>query len=244
MNSLDGYVYHMVHFDNLRNIFQRRALLSKEKVLQEKIHHHSIANDEVQGFRDRIYIWDFSRRKFRSLHSYIPFYFATRTPMLYNKYTEGVQDNIVIFEVSRSILNDQGVLFTDGNASIQQLSKFGEERVYIKPATVLDGTCRRKYRPDGPYGTSQNSSNIYNDVSFLDQLDWEGINDISWIDDLAEYKRIRHAEVLVPDLLPLGRVSGIAVKTREMIQAVNALLEESGLVGRIPSALRKPTLFF
>ena len=26
MGYLDGYIYHMVHFDNLRNIFQRRAL--------------------------------------------------------------------------------------------------------------------------------------------------------------------------------------------------------------------------
>jgi ssDNA thymidine ADP-ribosyltransferase, DarT len=244
INSLDGYIYHMVHFDNLRSIFQRRALLSKEKVLQEQIPYHSIAHEEVQTLRDRIFIRDPLVQRYRPLHSYVPFYFATRTPMLRVQYKKGTQDEIIIFEVSRSILNDQGVLFTNGNASIQQLSKFGEERVYIKPAIVLDGTCRRKYRPDGPYGTSQNSSNIYNDVSFLGQLDWEGINDISWIDDLTEYKRIRHAEVLVPDLLPLGRVSGVAVKTREMVQAVNALLEESGLAGRIPSALRKPTLFF
>src|SRR6266705_7213941 len=98
VNYLDGYIYHMVHFDNLRNIFQRRAILSKQKVFQERILYHSIANDEVQSFRGRIFVWDFSIQKFRSLHSYVPFYFATRSPMLHNKYTEGVQDKIVIFE--------------------------------------------------------------------------------------------------------------------------------------------------
>jgi len=247
MNSLDGYVYHMVHFDNLRNIFQRRALLSKEKVLQEKIHHHSIANDEVQGFRDRIYIWDFSRRKFRSLHSYVPLYFATLTPMLHNKYTEGVQDTIVIFEVSRSILKEEGVLFTDGNASKQQLSdpeKHIREIVRIIPATISNTSCRRMYHPNGPYGTSLSRSNFYADVSFLERLDWDGINNLRYIDSFEEYIRVRHAEVLVPDLLPLGRVAGIVVKTREMVKAVNALLEDSRLAGRIPSALRKPWLFF
>src|SRR5260370_39320057 len=92
INYLDGYIYHMVHLENPRNIFQRRALLSKEIVFQEKIAYHSIANDEVQGFRDRIFIWDFSKQKFRSLHSYVPFYFAIRPPMLHNKYTEGIMD--------------------------------------------------------------------------------------------------------------------------------------------------------
>jgi len=52
IDYLNGYIYHMVHFANLQNIFLRRALLSKEKVLQEQIRYHSIANDEVQGFRD------------------------------------------------------------------------------------------------------------------------------------------------------------------------------------------------
>lgn len=244
INYLDGYIYHMVHLENLRNIFQRRAILSKGKVLQEKIRYHSIANDEVQGFRDRIFIWDFSKRSFRSLHSYVPFYFAIRPPMLHNKYTEGVQDKIAIFEVSRSILKDPGVLFTDGNASNQQLSKTGGERVGIVPATVLREECQRKYHPHGPYGTSTSRSDFYSDIAFLDRLDWDGINDIRYIESLEEYIRVRHAEVLVPDLLPLGRVEGIVVRTRDMVQAVNALIVECGLTGRLPSAVCKPGLYF
>jgi ssDNA thymidine ADP-ribosyltransferase, DarT len=243
LNYLDGYIYHMVHFDNLRNIFQRRAILSKQKVLQERIHYHSIANDEVQGFRDRIYIWDFSRQKFRSLHSYVPFYFATRPPMLHNKYTEGVQDRIVIFEVSRSILKDQGVLFTNGNVSNQQLSKFRGEKVGITPATV-GKECHRRYYPGGPHGTNASRTDFYSDLSFLDCLDWDSINNIRRIEPLEEYIRVRHAEVLVPDILPLGRVRGIFVRTRDMLQSVNALIEEYGLTGRIPDTLRRLSLYF
>ncbi len=240
---LDGYIYHMVHFDNLRNIFQRRALLSKQRVFQERIHYHSIANDEVQEFRNRIYIWDFSRQKYRSLHSFVPFYFATRPPMLHNKYTEGVQDKIVIFEFNRSILTAQGVLFTNGNASNQQLSKFREEKVGITPATF--GTeCLRKYYPGGPYGTNANCTDFYSDLSFLDRLDWDCIYNKYRIDPPEEHIRVRHAEVLVPDILPLGQVRGIFVRTRDMVQAVNVLIEESGLTGRIPDALRRISLYF
>jgi len=243
VSYLDGYIYHMVHFDNLRNIFQRRAILSKQKVFQERILYHSIANDEVQSFRGRIFVWDFSIQKFRSLHSYVPFYFATRSPMLHNKYTEGVQDKIVIFEFNRSILTDQGVLFTNGNASNQQLSKFREEKVCITPATI--GTeCLRKYYPGGPYGTNANRTDFYSDLSFLDRLDWDCINNKYRIDPPEEHKRVRHAEVLVPDILPLGRVRGIFVSSRDMVQAVNALIEEFGFTERIPDALRRISLYF
>jgi hypothetical protein len=243
VDYLNGYIYHMVHLDNLQNIFQRRALLSKQKVFQERIDYHSIAHDEVQGFRDRIYIWDFIKGKYRSLHSYVPFYFATRPPMLHNKYTEGVQDKIVIFGVDRSVLTEQEVLFTNGNASNQQLSKYKDEKVGITPATV-GKECIRKYNPGGPYGTNTNRTDIYSDLSFLDRLDWDGINNMRRIDPLEEYMRVRHAEVLVPDILPLGRVKGIFVRSRDMVQAVNALIEESGITERVPAALRRIDLYF
>ena len=89
-----------------------------------------------------------------------------------------------------------------------------------------------------------NRSDFFSDVTFLERLDWDGINDIRYIESLEEYIRVRHAEVLVPDLLPLGRVEGIVVRTRDMVQAVNALIVECGLTGRLPSAVCKPGLYF
>ncbi len=244
VDYLSGYIYHMVHFKNLQNVFQRRAILSKEKVLQEKIHYHSIAWEDVQGLRDRIFVWDFSQQRYRRLHSYVPFYFAVRTPMLHVQYRQGLQKEIIIFEVSRSILKDQGVVFTDGNASNQQLSKFGGEKIGIRPAITSDGRCHRKYRPDGPYGTNTSRSNFYADAAFLERLDWGIINDLYTTEDKKERTRIKHAEVLIPDLLPLGRVQGISVSTQDMIQAVNVVIAECGLTGRIPSAIYKPGQFF
>jgi hypothetical protein len=241
MDDLTGYIYHMVHFDNLQSIFQRRALLSKERVTQELIQHQSIAFEEVQNLRDRIFIWDFSKKGFRSLHSYVPFYFATHTPMLFVQYKNGIQNELIIFEMSRSILQDQGVLFTDGNASNQQLSKYTNEVAEIVPATLSRDTCRRRYRPNGPNGTNPNRTDFFSDIAFLDRLKWDVINN-PWSED-PDRMRIRHAEVLIPDILPLGQIQGISVNTQNMVHAVNALSTKCGLEGRIPSAVYKPNLY-
>jgi hypothetical protein len=242
IDHLNGSVYHMVHFENLHNIFQRRAFLAQEKVFQEDIRYRSIAFEEVQGLRDRIYVWDNVKQRYRKLHSYFPLYFAKRTPMLFVQYRQGIQEKIVIFEVSRSILKEPGVVFTDGNASNQQLARYGREKVGVIPAATLGTYCQRIYRPDGPHGTNPNRSNFYADIAFLDPLDWDVIND-RWFND-DEKRRIKHAEVLVPELLPLGSVTGIFVGTWDMVDAVNVVIEECGLTGRIPSAVRRPDLYF
>jgi ssDNA thymidine ADP-ribosyltransferase, DarT len=232
----------MVHFDNLRSIFQRRAILSKESVIQEVIEYQSIAYEEVQSLRDRIFVCDFSKRAFRGLHSYVPFYFATLTPMLFVQYKNDVQDEIVIFEVGRSILRNRGVLFTDGNASNQQLSKYTREVVEIVPATLARNNCRRRYRPDGPNGANTSCTDFFSHINFRERLNWEVINSRWFMDE--ERKRIKHAEVLVPDIFPLGKVGSILVRNQNMEKRVNDLISASGLSGRIPVALCRPNLYF
>lgn len=242
INYLEGSIYHMVHFDNLANIFTRRALLSKLKVLEENISYRSIAFEDVQSLRDRVYVQDFFEQRIRRLHSYVPFYFETHSPMLYVQYKNGIQDQIIFFEVSRTILKDQGVLFTDGNASNQQLAKYSSEKVLIIPATSSNPSCHRKYTTGIPYGTNPNCSNFYSDPKFLENLNWDIIND-RWFNE-DEKRRIKHAEVLVPDIVPLGRVQSIYVRTQKTVREVNAKIEEYSLNGRIPAATAKPEMYF
>lgn len=243
MSSTDylaGSIYHMVHFNNLESIFQRRALLSHARMRQEEIEYQSIAFESVQQLRERIFVWDY-KRELCKLHSYVPFYFAIRPPMLYVQQTHGVQDDVVILEVSRSILSEQGVLFTDGNASNQQLSNQSNEIVQIMPATVNSGPCNRLYLPDGPHGTNAHRSNFYADIAFLDRLRWDIINDL-WSRD-PDKVQIRSAEVLLFDLVPLKHLQGIIVKTQGMVQTVNRLITKCRLEGRIPQAVWKPSFF-
>lgn len=242
MNYLDGSIYHMAHFDTSKEIFERRAILSKIKVLEEDINYRSIAFEDVQGLRDRIYVRDTVERRIRRLHSYVPFYFETHSPMLYVQFRNGIQDQIVFFEVNRAILNEKGVLFTDGNASNQQLAKYSSGTVLITPATVSSPSCNRSYYPGIPYGTNPHCSNFYSDPQFLENLNWDIINN-RWFNE-DEKKRIKHAEVLVPDIVPLGRLQGIYTRTEEMAHAVNMIIEECSLTGRVPVAIAKPEIYF
>src|SRR5260370_10133598 len=219
---LDGNLYHMVHIANIESIFWRRALLSKEQVQQKGIPYHSIAYDEVQKLRDRVFIRNQEENRFRPLHSYVPFYFTTITPMLYVQRLRGIQHEIVFFEVSRLILSDKGVVFTDGNATNQQLSNMGEEKVYITPATSLRDPCHRGYNPPGgPYGTNTNRSDFYCDIACLERLKWDIIND-RWFND-DEKKRIKHAEALIPDILSIQKIQSIAVNNQKLLRDVNIL---------------------
>lgn len=241
-NYFTGLIYHMVHYANLASIFQKKAILSKTLILQEKARYRSIAYETVQNLRDRISVWDSTRKEFRSIHCYVPFYFAVRTPMLYVQYQKGIQDDIIIFEVDRAILRERGVLFTDGNASNQQLSINSREQVRIVPATMQRNICRRQYFPDGPHGSNVNCSNFYSDPLFLDCLNWDIINGKYFTG--SERKRIKHAEVLVPDNLPLARIQGIAVNSEAMVKRVNDLITRCGLSGNIPDAMFKPEYYF
>jgi hypothetical protein len=232
----------MLPFENLHNVFAYNKLFSKIQLDENKIPFTSIANDEVQRLRSRIFVFDLATRTYRPLHSYVPFYFATRTPMLYVMHTNRSQDHIVIFEVDRMILRSPGVVFSDGNASLQQLSKFTGEKVRIVPATIANTTCRRKYLPIGPIGTNTHWSNFYGDITFLDKLNWKIINGSNFT--TLEEKRIKHAEVLVPDYLPISQIHSISVSNHSMVAKVNSLITEYGLQNHVPTATYNPQLFF
>jgi len=241
-NHLDGYVYHMTHIDNLPGIFRQGAIVSKDIGARNNLPIHSIAEESVQALRDRIFILDFVQKRYRNLHNYVPFYFSKRPPMLYVQQGKGIQDDIIFLATSRSILNNHNILFTDGNASMQKLSKSSGEKVGITPAT-RNKPCQRIYKPGGPYGTNQNYSNIYSDAIFLENLNWDVINSVYHIEPFEEDKRIRSAEVLIPDKLSLATIQYIAVRIEKMKQDVNAIAEEHGQVGFTPLIMLDPSLF-
>jgi hypothetical protein len=241
MDYLSGEIYHMVHVNNLCSIIRSRCLLSKRKLSQAEIPYRSIAYDSVQSLRDRVFIKDLVTNQYRELHCYVPFYFTTNSPMFHVQKNKKLLDQIVFLVASRSILTTPGVLFTDGNAAIQQLSQSGIEKVNITPAT-LTTPCMREYRPHGPYGTNQNVSAIYSDVSYLSHLNWHVING-GYIDDWEESKRVRSSEVLIPDELSINRIQCIAVQHKNIINDIKMLLEQCSLTKQIPDVRARPDLF-
>ncbi|WP_297164614.1 DUF4433 domain-containing protein [Thermogemmatispora sp.] len=211
----------MTILQNLTSIIMLEGLWSRELLEIFGYRSVSIANEEVQSLRRRIFICERTPEgeQRRSLLSYVPFYFARQPPMLYIQYKLGRQDNILLFEVQRRIICEKGVLFSDGNAANQQLSATGDECVYIYPALKVGQQCIRRYDSGRPLGTNPHCSAIYGSPACLCLLPWDIINRPGQRED-EESKRQRHAEVLVPDYLPLERVVRIAVSTPAMLQAI------------------------
>ena len=112
-----AWLYNIQAIDNIPSIIQR-GLLSNEKA--EKIKHTSIAMQEVQNLRDKVII-----PNGMALHKYANVYFDSKNPMLYKRKDEN--DNICILKVNCSILDFDGVVISDRNASSSYASFYPPE---------------------------------------------------------------------------------------------------------------------
>lgn len=126
---LDKYgihnLFHMTHIDNLPSILQH-GLLPHGNRHQIK----DISDCDVNNRRARpepVY--------HQPIHSYVPFYFNPRNPMLY--YRKDMQDDIVILVLKRELMLSKKCLFTDGNASADH-TKFANE---LEDLHFIDWKC-------------------------------------------------------------------------------------------------------
>ena len=100
-------LYNIQAIDNIPSIMQR-GLLSNEKA--SRIKHKSIAMQEIQERREAVLI-----PNGMPLHRYANLYFDPKNPMLYKRKNEN--DSICILKFDRSILDFEGVIVSDRNAS-------------------------------------------------------------------------------------------------------------------------------
>ncbi len=100
-------LFNIQAIDNIPSIMQY-GLLSNERA--SRIRHKSIAMHEVQARRDTVFI-----PNGMSLHRYANVYFDPKNPMLYKRKEDN--EKICILKFDRSILDLEGVIVTDRNAS-------------------------------------------------------------------------------------------------------------------------------
>lgn len=100
-------LFNIQAIDNIPSIMQR-GLLSN--VGASTIEHTSIAMQEIQDRRDAVII-----PNGMPLHKYANVYFDPKNPMLYKR--KGENENICILKFDRSILDIEGAIVSDRNAS-------------------------------------------------------------------------------------------------------------------------------
>jgi hypothetical protein len=136
------------------------------------------------------------------LGDYVPFYFATRSPMLFTisrgnvpEYQEGQEPVVHLVSSVEDVSAFQPPLhwlFTDGHA-------------------VID------------------LSNYYNNAADLDKIDWDIMGRRYWADTLedGDRERRRQAEFLVYQFFPWRLISKIGVMNQGMNERVHAILAAS-----------------
>lgn len=103
-------LHYITPIENMKSICTI-GIFSHKKA--ESIPHRSVAMDEIQERRKKVVVPGIEGN--RPLHHYVNLYFHARNPMMYKR--KDLHKELCIVRVSKSILNEQGVIVADGNAS-------------------------------------------------------------------------------------------------------------------------------
>jgi ssDNA thymidine ADP-ribosyltransferase, DarT len=188
-------IYHITHIDNLDSIIESGGLFAKRKSQLQQKKYKSIAYENLQDRRAQTPV---PCAKGGTLHNYVPFYFAPRSPMLYTiskgnvqGYNEGQTPVIyLVVDAEKIEENNFSFAFTDGHPIMEY-------------------------------------SDFFNDFSDLEKIDWDLMEDKYWSDtkDDPDRKRRRQAEFLVYDWCPWKFVEEIGVIDHSMKLKVTQILK-------------------
>ncbi len=188
-------IYHITHLRNLPNILQEGGLWCDAESVRRNIQPVEIAYTEIKGRR--------TRRKVTVppggvLAEYVPFYFCSRSPMLYTIHKGNVP------------------AYRDGQANILHLVSSAEavEQAQL-PFVFSDGHAVVQI------------SLFYNDIKDLNQVDWKVVQDWRWHDTVTDNdrKRRKQAEFLIKDFFPFSLIQEVGVYGAAIREKVLSLLE-------------------
>jgi O-acetyl-ADP-ribose deacetylase (regulator of RNase III) len=116
-------LYYITHIDNLPSIF-KRGILSHERIEAENGQFISMFKGKTDA-KNNIS----KRRKVKpqnggkNLLGYVNLLFQPRNPMMYRAMFETGEDKLAVLEIADTVLNEPGVIITDGNAT-DELTQF------------------------------------------------------------------------------------------------------------------------
>ncbi len=148
------------------------------------------------------------------LHDYVPFYFAPRSPMLY-----AIKNGKV--EGIAGTQSDIIYLVTN----INEIAESEREFVFTDGHAIMSLT------------------DFYNDLAYLDEVDWPVMESMYWNDSdrFPDRKRRRQAEFLVYESVPLNLFLGIGVRNERIKVIVEEMLKECNANLKV---LQKPSFYY
>lgn len=198
-------LFHITAIGNVQAICRAGALLAKNAVAAAGVNYQNIAHGGAQGARAAKAV---PVSPGGTVHDFVPFYFAPRSPMLsaiHNGKVAGcqvLQQDIVHFEttVDRVTAAGEAFAFFDRNATLAY-------------------------------------SKAYNDLARLDAVAWDLLMEPPTLDGFCKYFQNRHqearyvdrmerrqAEFLVQGRVPLAQFARVGVCNAERARVVSAIL--------------------
>ena len=190
----------MTHIDNFAQILRSGAIYSYARLKHENIDYVNIAYADIQEKREMCFVSVDGKRL--SLHEFVPFHFAPRSPMLYTVaqgnvegYDSGQEPLIyIVIDIARIVTSGRRFIYTDGHPIM--------------------------------YYTQ-----YYTDITALGEaIDWDVMNATYWAntDEDPDRKRRRQAEFLILEAMAVTDFSFIAVQNTNIKSVVEQLIEMAG----------------
>lgn len=187
-------IYHITHIKNLQSI-ATRGLLSYNSMQDQTREYINLAHQTIQDRRAATRV---PCSAGSTLHDYVPFYFAPRSPMLYtihkgnvSGYSEG-QTSVVHLVSTAQAIQTAGLTFafTDGHAIVAY-------------------------------------SEFFDNLDELDRVDWEIMKSPFWADteEDNDRKRRRQAEFLVRNCCPWELILEIGAANPQVMGQVRESLQ-------------------
>jgi hypothetical protein len=191
-------LYHITHISNLSGILAAGELWCDSVRAAKQRAGASIVGIAHQHIKDRRARKAVKMAAGGTLADYVPFYFAPRSPMLYT--------------ISRGNV----VGYSDGQEQVVHL------------ATTVEAACApstRWFFTDGH--ADMEISKQFGQLSNLDKIDWNIMNETWWNDTIqdGDRKRRRQAEFLVHQSFPWASILEIGVMSEKIALLVRAALK-------------------
>jgi len=178
-------IYHFTHAKNLPKILNSGCIYCKNRFPTE-LEVVDVSHQTVQEKRRAKQV---GCEPGGILHDYVPFYFATRSPMMY--------------------------VISRGNVEGRSSDTIGLVYLVSSVQRVQEANLRFAFSDGHP---TKAFSRFYNDVAHLDKVDWEVMATRYWNDtqEDPDKSRRRQAEFLVNESFPWDAVEFLAVKNSEL----------------------------
>ena len=195
-------IFHIVHGDRLTSIMNDGGLHCDARIIRRQKTGTTIG---MANIKERRFRWRVPCHPGTSVGDYVPFYFCTRSPMLYSIHRKS----------------------TDPDSESELAYSSGQEPVVYLEADlreVVDWADRAGRRWAFSTGNAAAAGvEFHDDLDRLDRIDWNAVEARYWSEVMTE----KQAEFLVHDFVPWCLVSRIGVISDRIRKRVLQIIADS-----------------